>query len=190
MSLFSALTLASISLAFLTESPPNLDEPRVKIMPGFPRDGDLLKPIARILPPLTVISPLLAYGYFIDSSKGIEIGHIIGFVFILLAHILMRFVQAHCGRYYTFDRSIKREHNLIMTGPYKYCQNPGYVAMMMTVTGVAIYSELSYVNIFPIFIICCVLSGVPIEEKMLREEFGQEYENFFNTRKRFIPGVF
>eukprot|EP00957_Ditylum_brightwellii_P073798 5607948-Ditylum_brightwellii.AAC.1 len=61
--------------------------------------------------------------------------------------------------------------------------------MVMTVTGVATYSEWSYINAFPIFIICCVLAGVPTEEQMLQGEFGKEYEDFCNTRKKFIPGV-
>ena len=94
-------------MASLTETPPNLNEPRVKeVKPRFPQDRDLPKFLARMLPPLTVTAPLMVMiinGHpdivirFSGSpaatnplSPDVDTVQLVGFALILLAHILMQ----------------------------------------------------------------------------------------------------
>lgn len=193
--LFLALSLSSIVMAWLSESPPNLSEPRIKIMPGFPRDGDLPKPLAAVLPPFVVTLPITVqlYHYFVLRAvdrfeRDMDFVHqLVGWIIVFLSHLLMRSVRRHCGRFYTFDRSIKQKHELITTGPYSYVQNPGYLSMIGTTAGIWLFTNFSYVNVLPTIVICTVLTGIPTEERMLREEFGREYDDFQKTRYRLIP---
>ena len=189
MTPFAFYCFLSFALAWSSETPPNLDEKRVKIMPGFPRDGDLPKPIAKVLPPFVVTLPILL-AFLKDRSKSMQTYQYMGFVLIASSHILMRWVQRHCGRFYTFDRSIKTQHKLITSGPYRYCQNPGYVSLVGTALGVALFTNFSWINLLPAFIAATVLSGIPTEERMLREEFEESYAEFQRSRARFIPFVF
>lgn len=201
---FLLVSVVAYILAWRSETPPNLDEPRVKIMPGFPRDGDLPKPLARTIPPFVVTLPILVqtvsyYNYHFQNGNSVAVEDIIflegfwqigGFLMIVLSHILMQYVRSHCGRFYTFDRSIKKCHHLVTTGPYQYVQNPGYTSMIGTTLGIWMFTKGHWINIVPTIIISIVLSGIPIEERMLRDEFGKEYDEFQATRNRFFPGIF
>ena len=112
-----------------------------------------------------------------------------GFLFVLTGHLLMHWVQANAGRFYTFDRSMKKSHTLVTTGPYRYVRHPGYLSFALTVAGVLLASHFSIVNVLPIGTFAMVMRGIPSEEKMLAEAFGEEYARFCETRSRVIPGV-
>jgi len=190
-SIFTLTCMAAFGWAWLTETPNNLDEPRVKRMPGFAPDGSMTKPMAKIFPPMIVTLPILIF-YQGNRQQQRVLGQtqIIGLVMIFMAHVLMRWVQAHAGRFYTFDRSIKIKHELVTTGPYQYVQNLGYLAMLTTCMGVCIFTEFAWTNLLPLCVISIVLSDLPLEEKMLKDHFGKQYENFQSTRPRLLPGVY
>jgi protein-S-isoprenylcysteine O-methyltransferase Ste14 len=111
-------------------------------------------------------------------------------VFMGAAHLLMQWAQLHCGRFYTFDRSIKEQHKLVTSGPYHYVQHPGYLSFLGTVVGVDIFTEFALINLYPAIMFFIVTSGIPVEEKMLQSEFGAEYTNYQKDRARILPGIF
>jgi protein-S-isoprenylcysteine O-methyltransferase Ste14 len=99
----------------------------------------------------------------------------IGFLLIVLAH---------GGRFYTFDRSMhqKTEHKLVITGPYTCCQNPGYVSLVGTALGVVTFtifygSTIGCLSPRQLSLSCRAVFRLT-EEKMLQEEFGEEYTKF------------
>lgn len=40
------------------------------------------------------------------------------------------------GKMFTFEMSIRRDHRLIVDGPYSLVRHPGYTGILMTVTGI------------------------------------------------------
>lgn len=40
------------------------------------------------------------------------------------------------GEMFTFEMSIRRDHRLVVDGPYRVVRHPGYTGILMTVTGI------------------------------------------------------
>lgn len=84
----------------------------------------------------------------------------------------------------------REDHSLVQTGPFAVVRNPIYVALfgMMCALATALGHTLNLTLAIPIYMIG-TLMRVSIEEKMLREMFGQAFDHYSRRVKRFIPLV-
>lgn len=92
------------------------------------------------------------------------------------------------GRYFTMHLSIQKEHKIIRSGPYKYIRHPSYAGAFLTYLGApfflhAWFSLIAAAIILPI----AWLRRMHYEEKLLIEEFGEEYKSYCRSVKRLIP---
>lgn len=92
------------------------------------------------------------------------------------------------GRFWSSVLEIRDGHKLIRTGPYAYVRHPMYLQMwiwvlfqgllldnwLLEVSGIAAWTLLYFVRI-------------PREEKMMLDEFGDEYREFVKNTNRVIP---
>ena len=83
--------------------------------------------------------------------------------------------------------TIREEHTIIRTGPYRFVRHPIYSGLILALTGTAI--GIGYFIIF-----CCVILifglfviKFRLEEKFLLEEFGEEYVRYKRDVKALIP---
>ena len=175
-------------VSWILETPINYDEPVVK-EPG-PFAHLMPKPVALVVPPLLVCAPLLAWlVQNIHATRGPMWNEAAATVILLATAVLVYALRRACGRFYSFDRSIKREHRLVTTGPYALLAHPGYTSLMLIAFSNALFTLFSPFNLISLAAVIGVLSGVPMEERMMTEEFGEEYRKFLASRKRFIPFV-
>ena len=84
----------------------------------------------------------------------------------------------------------REDHSLVQTGPFALVRNPIYVALfgMMCATAIALGHTINLVVAIPLFLIG-TLMRVSIEERLLREMFGQAFDDYARRVKRFIPLV-
>jgi len=95
------------------------------------------------------------------------------------------------GKQWTYRARIVEGHELITQGPYSLVRNPIYLGMfgMLISTGLA-------VGRWPVLIGCAVvfLIGTEIrirsEEKLLREAFGDKFEEYARKVPALIPKLF
>jgi len=85
---------------------------------------------------------------------------------------------------------IKKDHQLITHGIYRFTRNPIYFGTIIVFTGLPVYaaSVYGFLAMFaqmPIF-----LFRIKMEEKMLAEYFGDAYESYRNRTKRLIPFLY
>ena len=113
---------------------------------------------------------------------------VIGFGFGL---ILFWWVHKTLGKNWSPILEIRKDHKLITKGPYKYIRHPMYTQIWIWVIcqwlilsnwAVGIVGVLTWAILY--------IVRIPDEEKMMIEEFGQEYEEYMKKTGRIIPGVY
>ena len=105
--------------------------------------------------------------------------------------ILFWWVHKTLGKNWSPLLEIRKEHNLITTGPYKYVRHPMYTYMWIGVVGSWLISSNWIVGIVA-FVTWSILYFIrlPDEEKMMIEQFGQQYKDYMKTTKRIIPYIY
>ena len=79
---------------------------------------------------------------------------------------------------------------LVTTGPYAHTRNPIYLGHIIFLVGLALFLKSAFAAVLTIAVVIHSHSRVKDDEKRLTEKFGEPYENYLRTVKRWIPGVF
>ncbi len=86
---------------------------------------------------------------------------------------------------------IRKEHELIITGPYRFVRHPMYSAMLLWgVTFSLLTANWVYVLSFWSGILLLLVLRIPEEEKLMIDQFGEAYKVYQKKVKRFIPYLF
>ena len=92
------------------------------------------------------------------------------------------------GKQWSLQARVLEHHELIRRGPYRIVRHPIYTGMF----GMLVASSLAHGHRLGLVIasLVCYLGTVMrirSEEKLLREQFGSEYEDYAHEVPAFIP---
>ncbi len=95
------------------------------------------------------------------------------------------------GKQWALRARLIEDHKLITAGPYAYVRNPIYTGMlgMLIATGLATEHWVATIVAIPIFVVGMVIR-VRSEEKLLREAFGEEFEEYARRVPAVLPGIY
>jgi len=95
------------------------------------------------------------------------------------------------GKQWAMRARLIEDHKLITVGPYAYVRNPIYTGMlgMLIATGLATEHWILLPVAVVIFAVGLVIR-VRSEEKLLRDAFGEEFEQYAKRVPAVIPGMF
>ncbi|KAF8578204.1 hypothetical protein K439DRAFT_1395755 [Ramaria rubella] len=113
------------------------------------------------------------------------------------------------GRMFTYEVTIRPNHQLITGGPYAYVRHPSYTAVLLMDVGTAIVTMSSHgyvdecrvmstpgrwiiITLFSLFAytIWSLFKRGPVEDAGLRKEFGETWDRYSRAVPcRFIPGL-
>jgi protein-S-isoprenylcysteine O-methyltransferase Ste14 len=95
------------------------------------------------------------------------------------------------GKEWSLTARLVEGHKLATTGPYAYVRHPIYTGMlgMLVATGLAISHWVALIVALLIFFIGTIIR-VRSEEKLLREAFGQDFENYARRVPAIVPGLY
>ncbi len=86
--------------------------------------------------------------------------------------------------------SVKAAQRLVTTGPYRYVRHPAYTGLFIYFTGVAFVLTDLYIWFIIIGYVCAIVwRRIRMEERSLREHFGDEYRAWRRRTKYLIPFV-
>jgi protein-S-isoprenylcysteine O-methyltransferase Ste14 len=126
------------------------------------------------------------YRFVPDTTAAKVIGVVITFLGLGFAV----WARVHLGKYWSGNVTIKVEHKLIRTGPYKWVRNPIYTGIIIAVVG----SVIADGQILALLSIVCIVIGflikIRMEEKFLLEEFGEAFIQYKKEVKSLIPFVY
>jgi protein-S-isoprenylcysteine O-methyltransferase Ste14 len=76
---------------------------------------------------------------------------------------------------------------LVTDGIYRYSRNPMYLGLVLALLGVwTLWGSLSPLAAVIAFILIIDRWQIPSEEKMLKDKFGSEYENYKSKTRRWV----
>jgi len=120
------------------------------------------------------------------SSIVIAAGLIIEATGLLLAV----WARRHLGRNWSGEISIKRDHQLVRSGPYHVVRHPIYTALLAMYLGSAVVSGELHALFGLALAAIAYVHKVRLEEAVLAQFFGEEYRDYRRVTWALLPGLF
>jgi len=98
--------------------------------------------------------------------------------------------QVTMGRSYSSFLVTREDHQLITRGMYGYVRNPIYLGVICATTGIGLFTT-SLLGLIVLWgVIPFFLRRIRLEEQMLLDEFGPEYEAYMERTKKLVPFLY
>jgi len=152
--------------------------------------GDLsFWPIALGIMAAFFLSPM-EYLYFATIQFHTLWTEAIGVGLVILGSTLFVWARRTLGAHYSGHVSVKKEQELVQSGPYRIIRHPAYAGYLFMAFGLALgYSSfLGFVSILFI-LLPAVVYRIRVEDRLLAEHFGTQFEKYTRKTKRLIPGI-
>ena len=133
-----------------------------------------------------------AFSPFRAFNQSVEI--IVAVITVTFAVVSVAIVMAAVktlGKEWSVTARVVEGHNLATRGPYRFVRHPIYTGMlgMLLATGLAISYWFALVGALVVFFIGTIIR-VRSEERLLREQFGPEFEDYARRVPAMLPGVY
>ena len=140
-----------------------------------------------VLPLAAVFTPLLSFADYPLHAAALAAGIVAG----LAGLWLVWRSHADLGDNWSVTLEVKEQHRLVTSGVYRRIRHPMYSALFL----VAIAQALVLPNWIagPAFLVAFTILfalRVTAEERMMRDTFGAQYDEYTARTKRLVPGVF
>ncbi len=133
---------------------------------------------------LLVLIPIRGWGRFEPALAGI-IGA--GLAIQALGILLAIWARVHLGRNWSGAISIKVEHQLVRSGPYRLLRHPIYTGLLMMYLGAALTTGEWHAALGVALAVFAYWRKIRLEEATMDAAFGTDYEIY---RRALIPGMF
>lgn len=107
----------------------------------------------------------------------------------LLGLCLAVWARVHLGTNWSSQPTIRVDHTLIRTGPYRIVRHPIYTGLLVGFAGTAIVIGEIWAFIVIFIILIIFYAKIWMEEKFLLEEFGEDFTRYKKEVKALIPFV-
>jgi protein-S-isoprenylcysteine O-methyltransferase Ste14 len=95
----------------------------------------------------------------------------------------------HLGRNWSSTVTVKQDHSLIRSGPYRFVRHPIYSGMLLALLGTALAIGEARGFVGAALILVGFVVKLRVEEARMRETFP-EYAEYCRHTARLVPGVF
>jgi protein-S-isoprenylcysteine O-methyltransferase Ste14 len=113
-----------------------------------------------------------------------------GVALMWLGIVLRQWAVHTLGRFFTFQLTVRSDQHVVVTGPYRWVRHPSYSGLLLTSLGAAVaLGNWVSLAVLTVPYACAMAYRIRIEEGMLREGLGADYETYAQSRKRLVPGV-
>ena len=116
----------------------------------------------------------------------VAVGAIVQAGFVLLAV----WARRHLGRNWSAEVRIAVDHELVRTGPYRFLRHPIYTAMLGMFLGTAIASSRYHALIGLALLVIAYLRKTRLEDQILAQTFGADYDAYRRHTWALVPLLF
>jgi len=133
--------------------------------------------------------PLNRFGIAIISPH--LVFNVVGLVLMLIGICIRTFSAQILGKYYSRTLATEPEQHLVTHGIYSVIRHPGYLGTISLFVGAAIaVSNVVTVLLIILAILPAYIHRIGMEEKMLRQVFGDEFTQYTSHTKKLIPLIY
>jgi protein-S-isoprenylcysteine O-methyltransferase Ste14 len=113
-----------------------------------------------------------------------------GLALVVAGFVLITWTTVELGRQYSVYITLQQDHKLITSGSYRYIRHPRYLGVMLVVLGLALLFR-SWIALLALpFLLALLIFRLTDEEKLLREEFGAQWEAYVQRSWRLVPFIY
>ena len=124
----------------------------------------------------------------VESPSGIDLVLLWIGVGMVLLGIIIRFVAiATLKKNFSGRLRIREDHTLIKNGIYHWVRHPAYLGLILVFLGIPVIGSSVLGFLVMLLVVPLLLHRIRLEEVMLIERFGAEYEEYRNHSKKLIP---
>ena len=115
---------------------------------------------------------------------------IIGLALILLGYTILLISHFTLRRFHSSSLVILEDHQLVTHGIYRIVRHPIYLGAILVAIGIPVFVSSLDGLLIMLLLIPIVLIRIRIEERLLGDEFGEEYQAYRKRTRKLIPFVF
>ena len=94
----------------------------------------------------------------------------------------------HLGRNWGTPMSLRENHELVTTGPYRYVRHPIYAGFMLAMLGTALAIDIAWLALLVVYAVFFVFAARS-EERTMLAQFPRQYPEYRRRTKMLIPFV-
>ena len=128
------------------------------------------------------------YSWVLQKNDLSITGIVIGMVLCVTGLFLAVWSKKSLGNNWSGTPSVKDNHELIIKGPYKFIRHPLYTGLIITFLGSAIIGIYLWIFILILFLLKFSLK-IRIEERLMTEQFPQDYLSYKKHTKMLVPFI-
>lgn len=114
----------------------------------------------------------------------------IGAVLVLAGLLFAVAARRHLGGNWSGAVTLKQDHTLTRSGPYRFVRHPIYTGILLAFFGSSVIALGEWRGVVALALITAAfLRKIQIEERFLQEQFGDEYACYRKEVAALIPGL-
>lgn len=91
------------------------------------------------------------------------------------------------GRQYSAEVTIQKDHHLITTGPYRVVRHPRYTGILCLAAGLTLLFHAWAGVMLTAAALALIFFRIADEERLLSQEFGEEWQEYARRTHRLVP---
>jgi len=95
------------------------------------------------------------------------------------------------GRMWSVHIEIRKEHELVKDGPFRWIRHPIYLGAILELVGAMLFLNAGYTAIaFLVLFVPSLIARIRLEERAMIAQFGDAYHDYIRTTPAVIPWKF
>ncbi|HWW33554.1 MAG TPA: isoprenylcysteine carboxylmethyltransferase family protein [Steroidobacteraceae bacterium] len=115
------------------------------------------------------------------------LSYLVGLAVLIVGLAFSVWARVHLGRNWSGTVTVKEDHELIRTGPYRYVRHPIYTGILTGAMGTAICSGTLRAALGLAIVAAAFIVKLRAEERFMRETFPGQYEKYSEEVPALVP---
>ena len=125
-----------------------------------------------------------------EKLQLLSVPNIVGLALFVIGLTIALAAVFTLRRSYAATLVIRKDHQLITHGIYRFTRHPIYLGVIIIITGVPVYASSLYGLLTMSALIPLILNRIRMEERLLSEEFGDAHRTYKEATSKLIPLVY
>ena len=136
----------------------------------------------------TLVVTLALVEYLVRGTGFRAPGFIAGLAVAGLSFVVRAAAVRALGRMWSVHVEIRREHELVRSGPFRWVRHPIYLAAILELVGAMLFLNACYTwAVFALLFAPSLFARIRLEERAMIARFGDDYRSYRRTTPAVLP---